>query len=310
MPREGGATLYDITTEAGLLMPCALLHLPADSLPQPPLRAQVEPLWAGRCAALKNAGLVQGADTAAQAKYAYDQLRSRGWTDETLTAGVLSVGFDLWRAVAVTYASAYSRAGIGEHPCGYSFSAQNADFSPREATLAERQVWWSDGSGIPPGAGVGIIDSKMAPPDFTLPGLQCLRGLLDQPADSTFKQGLAATAAALPSKGLPVVVIHGLDDGLVPPAFTSAPYVAAAQAAGREVSYWQVKHAQHFDGFLALPAYGARYVPMLPYLYAALDQVSAKLDGKGKLPADALIEPTPRGAGALELKQLAIPAAR
>ena len=267
-------------------------------------------MWAGRCAALKHAGLVQGADTAAQAKYAYDQLRSRGWTDETLTAGVLSVGFDLWRAVAVTYASAYSRAGIGEHPCGYSFSAQNADFSPREATLAERQVWCSDGSGIPPGAGVGIIDSKMAPPDFTLPGLQCLRGLLDQPADSTFKQGLAATAAALPSKGLPVVVIHGLDDGLVPPAFTSAPYVAAAQAAGREVSYWQVKHAQHFDGFLALPAYGARYVPMLPYLYAALDQVSAKLDGKGKLPADALIEPTPRGAGALELKQLAIPAAR
>ena len=49
---------------------------------------------------------------------------------------------------------------------------------------------------------------------------------------------------------------------------------------------------------------------MLPYLYAALDQVSAKLDGKGKLPGDALIAPTPRGAGALELKQLAIPAAR
>ena len=110
--------------------------------------------------------------------------------------------------------------------------------------------------------------------------------------------------------GIEAVVIHGLDDGLVPPAFTSAPYVAAAQAAGREVSYWQVKHAQHFDGFLALPAYGARYVPLLPYVYAALDQVSATLDGKGKLPGDALIEPTPKGAGVLELKQLAIPAAR
>ena len=307
---QGAVTLYDIATEAALLMPCALLHLSADSLPQPPLRAQVEPLWAGRCAALKNAGLVQGADTAAQAKHAYEQLRSRGWTDATLAAGVLSVGFDLWRAVAVTYASAYGRAGVGEHPCGYAFSAQNADFSPRAATLAERQSWWSDGSGIPPGAGVGIIDSKMALPDLTLPGLQCLRALLDEPADSAFKQGLAATAAALPGKGLPVVVVHGLDDGLVPPAFTSAPYVAAAQAAGREVSYWQVKHAQHFDGFLALPAYGARYVPLLPYVYAALDQVSATLDGKGKLPGDALIEPTPKGAGVLELKQLAIPAAR
>ena len=104
-----------------------------------------------------------------------------------------------------------------------------------------------------------------------------------------------------------MVVIHGLDDGLVPPAFSSAPYVAAAKAAGREVSYWQVKHAQHFDGFLALPAYGARYVPLLPYVYAALDQVSAHLDGKGKLPVDAVIDAKPRGAGAVEAAQFAIP---
>jgi hydroxybutyrate-dimer hydrolase len=308
MPSDGGVTLYDVTTEAALLMPCALLHLPVDSLPQPPLRAQAEPLWTARCAALKTAGLVEGADAKAQAKSAYDQLRSRGWTDQALTAGALSVGFDLWRAVAVTYASAYSRAGVGGHPCGYSFSAQNADFSPRAATSVEHQAWWSDGSGIPPGAGVGIVDSKLAPPDLTLPGLQCLRGLLDQPKDSAFKKGLAATAASLPRKGLPVVVIHGTDDGLVPQAFTSAPYVAASKAAGRDVSYWQVKHAQHFDGFLALPAYGARYVALLPYVYAALDQVSAQLDGKGKKPVDAVIEPTLRGAGTVDKGQFAIPA--
>lgn len=308
LPAPGSRTLYDYTTEAALLMPCALLHLPADSLPQPPMRAQVEPLWTARCAALKNAGLVSGDDTAAQAESAYDQLRAKGWTDQALTSGVLSVGFDLWRAVAVTYASAYARAGIGEHPCGYSFAAQNADFSPREATAAERAAWFADGSGIPPGAGVGIIDTQLAPPDFTLPGLQCLRGLLEAGGTTAFGKGLAETTAALPRKNLPMVVIHGLDDGLVPPAFSSAPYVAAAKAAGREVSYWQVKHAQHFDGFLALPAYGARYVPLLPYVYAALDQVSAQLDGNGKLPADALIESKPRGAGAVEAGQFAIPA--
>lgn len=306
----GSRTLYDVTTEAALLMPCALLNLPAESLPQPPLRAQVEPLWAGRCATLKSAKLVTGEDTRAQAKSAYDQLRANGWTDEALTAGALSVGFDLWRAVAVTYASAYSRAGLGAHPCGYAFAAQSPDFSAREATAAERAAWFADGSGIPPGAGVGIVDALMAAPDYTLPGLQCLRNLLGQRGDSDFRQGLAKTEASLPRKGLPVVVIHGLDDGLVPPAFTSAPYVAASQAAGRDVSYWQVKHAQHFDGFLALPAYGARYVPMLPYVYAALDQVTAKLDGKGKAPGDALIDPVARGAGAVELEQLAIPAPR
>ncbi len=307
VPGAGSRTLYDYTTEAALLMPCALLHLPADSLPQPPLRAQAEPLWTARCGSLKAAGLVAGGDAKAQAKDAYDQLRSRGWTDQALTAGALSVGFDLWRAVAVTYASAYARTGVGAHPCGYAFAAQNPDFSPRAATDAERTLWFADGSGIPPGAGVGIVDSKLAPPDLTLPGLQCLRALLDGGSDTTFAKGLAQTQASLPRAGLPVVVIHGLDDGLVPPAFSSAPYVAASKAAGREVSYWQVKHAQHFDGFLALPAYGARYVPVLPYVYAALDQVSAQLDGNGGKPRDAVIQARSRGAGSVEAAQFAIP---
>ena len=308
LPGPGSRTLYDYTTEAALLMPCALLQLPADSLPQPPMRAQVEPLWNARCAALKASGLITGDTARAQAKSAYDRLRGSGWTDEALTAGALSVGFDLWRAVAVTYASAYARSGVGEHACGYSFAAQNPDFSPRVATEAERNAWFADGSGIPPGAGVGIIDTKLTPPDFTLSGLQCLRGLLELPEDRAFRQGLAQTQAALPRKGLPVVVIHGLDDGLVPPAFSSAPYVAAAQAAGRDVAYWQVQHAQHFDGFLALPAYGARYVPVLPYVYAALDQVSARLDGKAGTSIDAVIAATPRGNGTVDAAQLAIPA--
>lgn len=305
----GARGLYDYTTEAALLMPCALLHLPADSLPQPPLRAQAEPLWTARCAALKSAGLVEGETARAQAQSAYGRLRAGGWTDAALTAGALSVGFDLWRAVAVTYASAYGRYGVGEHPCGYAFAAQNADFSARAATGTERAAWWSDGSGIPPSAGVGIVDTQLAPPDFTLPGLQCLRELQtgDSEAAQRVQRGIAETRAGLPRAGLPVVVIHGTDDGLIPPAFTSIPYVAQAKAAGRDVRYWQVRNAQHFDGFLALPAYGARYVPLLPYVYAALDRVDALLDGKAMLPEDAVIEAKPRGAGKLDVAHLAIP---
>ncbi len=307
---HGSRALYDFSTEAALLMPCALLHLPADSLPQPPLRAQVEPLWQGRCATLQAAGRVQGADAAAQARSAYEQMKASGWTDEALEAGALSVGFDLWRSVAVTYASAYGRHGIGAHPCGFAFSAQNPDFTPRAATAAERSVWWSDAAGIPPGNGVGIVDTKLAPPDFTLPGLQCLRGLYtgqDAAADGV-RAGIAATRAAMPRAGLPVLVVHGTDDGLVPPAFTSTPYVAAARAAGRDqVRYWQVRNAEHFDAFLAFPAYGARYAPMLPFVYAALDRVSAHLDGQDALPVDAVIEARGRGAGAVDAAQLPLP---
>lgn len=306
---HGARALYDYTTEAALLMPCALLHFPADALPQPPVRAQVEPLWQARCATLKAAGLVEGDNVAAQAKSAYDKLRGNGWTDAALHAGALSVGFDLWRSVAATYASAYGRYGVGEHPCGHAFAAQNADFSVRTANDGERAAWWSDAAGIPPGNGVGIVDAKLAPPDFILPGLQCLRALWNgDGADAQrVRAGIAATTARPPRKGLPVIVVHGTDDGLIPPAFSSEPYVAFARAAGRDVRHWQVRNGEHFDAFLTFPGYGARYAPMLPYIYAALDRVAAHLDGTGVLPDDAVIEARGRGVGAVEAAQLPMP---
>src|SRR5690606_36432812 len=100
---HGGRSLYDYTTEAALLMPCAHLHL--QDLPQPPLRAQVEALWLLRCGSLQAAGLVEGSDPAAQAKSAFERMLASGWSEGAIRAGVLSTGFDLWRAVAVTYAS-------------------------------------------------------------------------------------------------------------------------------------------------------------------------------------------------------------
>jgi len=302
---EGARPLYDYTTQAALLMPCALLHL--QNLPQPPLAAQSVPLWTQRCAALKAAGLIEGDYTASQARSAYEAMKASGWTDQALRAGALSVGFDLWRAVAVTYASAYGRYGFGDMPCGNRYSALGTDLAPRAVTAAERAAWWSDASGIPPGAGVHIVEQN---PTSPLTTLQCLRDLwTGEGADaSRVRQGVAETRAGLPREGLPVVVIHGTDDGLIPPAFSSAPYVRQAKAAGRDVRYWQVRNAQHFDAFLGLPDYGARYLPLLPYVYEALDRVDAHLDGAGSLPTDAVIETTSRGAGkALRASDLAMP---
>lgn len=302
----GARALYDYTTEAALLMPCAQLHM--SNLPQPPLTAALQAGATLRCATLAAEGVISGATPAAQARSAYELMLSKGWTDEALRAGALSTGFDLWRAIAATYASAYGRYGVGEHPCGFNFAAQNPDFSARAAMAAERAAWISDGSGIPPGAGVGLLDSKVQLPDLTYPGLKCLRGLWDgQGEDAKRVQvGIEATRAGLPRKGLPVMVVHGTDDGLIPPAFSSKPYAAAAKAAGREVSYWQVRHVQHFDGFLGLPDYGARYLPLLPYVYAALDRVEARLDNGTALPPDAVIATTPRAGKPLTAEMLGL----
>src|SRR5690606_29749395 len=71
---------------------------------------------------------------------------------------------------------------------------------------------------------------------------------------------------------VPTIVVHGAGDGLIPPAFTSRPYAQAAAAAGAGMRYWEVDNAQHFDAFLAVPAMATRYVPLLPYIWQALDQ--------------------------------------
>ncbi len=301
----GARPLYDYTTEAAMLMPCALAAL--EGLPQSPLSALATAMRAPRCAALREAGVLEGDDTAAQARSALAALNASGWTDEAIRAAALSVDFDLYRAVAVTYASAYGRYGVGAHPCGHTFAAQNPDSSPRAATAAERAAWWSDASGIPPGAGVGIIDPALAPPDLTGTGITCLRALWtgDGVDAQRVRTGVQQLASAPPRAGLPVVLVHGRDDGLIPIAFTSAPYAAAARAAGHDVRLWEVRNAQHFDGFLALPDYAARYVPLLPYVYAALDRVQAHLDGQAGLPADAVIDTRP--GGTLDAAALAIP---
>ena len=103
-----------------------------------------------------------------------------------------------------------------------------------------------------------------------------------------------------------MVVIHGRSDGLVPQAFSSQPYVAMAKDAGRDVRYWQVDNAQHFDAFLGLPDYGARYLPMLPYVYAALDRTMAALDGEGAMPVDATFQTVPRAGKPLTAEHLAL----
>ena len=109
-------------------------------------------LWTHQCASLRAAGLIEGDDTDAQARDAHARLRAAGWSDEALRSGALSVGFDLWRAVAVTYASAYGRYGVGEHPCGYAFALQNPDaVSYTHLDVYKRQHWHRR----PGGAGAG-----------------------------------------------------------------------------------------------------------------------------------------------------------
>ncbi len=298
---EGSRPIYDYSTEGAIWQPCALLHPRFDGVASARPGGVKPPAWQARCASLHERGLIAAADPAKQIEEAYERLHAAGWTDEALAAGALSVSFDLWRAVAAAYASAYGRFGAHEMPCGYRYAALGTDHAPRATSAAERAAWAPDGSGIPPSAVIGLVDTLAAGSDPTLPGLLCLRGLWTG-TDATaqrVRQGIAATRAQLPRKGLPLVLIHGVDDGIVPEAFAGGAYAAWANANGRDVRYWRVHNAQHFDAFLGLPPLGARYVPLLPYAYRALDAMWARIAEGKPLPSGAEIQTTPRGLNGL-----------
>ncbi len=294
--KSGGRTLYDIATDAALWMPCALNAAAFDKEFFARPAGAKSPAGAIRCASLKTLGWLKKNTIEEQAEEALAHLQQQGWTNAALAAGALSTSFDLWRAVAVTYASSYARTGASEMPCGFSFHALGSDGKPRAPTLTEKSVWMSDASGIPPGAGVSLVDTLAQASDPALPGLLCLRNLWegkDKVALAT-KVGINATRAQLPRAKLPIVLIHGIDDGLIPEAFGSAPYVAWAKKNDRNIHHWRISNAQHFDGFLGLPVLGARYVPLMPYAYRGLDAMWAHVAENKTLPSDADITSTPR----------------
>jgi hydroxybutyrate-dimer hydrolase len=241
---------------------------------------------AARCASLRDAGLIEGDTAAEQSASALAQLRASGWRDETLHLSGLQTGFDLWRAVAALYAQAYARATPDAPVCGYSYAQRDAIAPPRLATVAERALWWSDGSGIAPTAGVGLVDGlATAVPDASFAGLRCLRDLLssDDAVAQRVRASIAATRASAQTR-VPTVIVHGDHDSIIPLEFSSRPYLAAARANGARIALWEVANAQHFDAFVALPKL-AGMTPLLPQAYAAMDALIAHLDG-GAMPED------------------------
>jgi hydroxybutyrate-dimer hydrolase len=304
--RQGGRALYDYATEAMLLMPCALLDPRFDETPFARVNGAQPPAWTTRCQTLKEDRWPSQDSTASVAREALENLHATGWTDEALQSAAASTALDLWRAVSVTYSAAYARTGMAPMPCGFGMAAMTTPGNPQLASPSERAGWWADAAGIAPGAGVGIIDTLASGEDASWPGASCLSQLWSESSELGLLvfTGVGETRAALPRQDLPIIVVHGKADGLVPVAFSSEPYVRWLEANGRKPVYWKVGHGQHFDAFLAFPGFGDAHVPMLPYAYAALDRLWAHLVAGEAMPASRDIATTPRGNGPLGASQL------
>ena len=275
--------LYDYASLAALLQPCLLADGPA-TLSKPLGNAWLVAAGQSRCDALADAGWLDQATPEA----ARQRLQAVGFDDAALSLSAANVALDLWRSVLVSYASAYLRADAFDMPCGYGFAIENA--SPEQ-----RQAWWASHSGIGAGSGIELVDGGAGPGGSALSGLLCLRGLFDGD-DEPARQLRAAMDATLATAGLPdipVLLVHGREDGLIPAAFSARAYVEAVREQGGRVTYWEVDRAQHFDALLAVPAVAEQLVPILPYGWRALDRLAEVLAEQGDLGGDRRFEPVP-----------------
>lgn len=271
----GARPLYDYATLAALYLPCALAAL--DDLPDSEAMRALHRLGQQRGRALAARGLLPGRDAASRARAARALLEAEGFPESALRSGSLCLALDLWRSIAVAYASGYGRFAAGAHPCGFDYGIAPGPEALRQCL---RATWWSDASGLPPGAGVVLHDPWQAQQDEdpALPGLLALRALWQGrgPQAARVQAGIAATRAARPRPDLPLIVLHGRDDGLILPAFSSRPYAAMLHAAGLALEYRELPGVQHFDALLSAPGARHPYRPLLPALHAALDGLWAR----------------------------------
>ncbi|HEX9707891.1 MAG TPA: 3-hydroxybutyrate oligomer hydrolase family protein [Steroidobacteraceae bacterium] len=279
--------LFDHVLLHYLLQPAAVLApgqpTPMTAVPET-LRSGLE-AWTAR---LAERGLLAGDTPLARARDARRQLEAAGVLREALDGGIANVSFGVWPALAEGYASAHAKLGLDGSACGLSYAPVDAAFQARAFTAEERARLAADSTGIPPTAGIQIVDRSGRFASFgSMEHLLCVEEFARSPA---LRAGVLAAAAAARTGETPVIVLHGRRDALIPVNFSSrAWYARNRQQGGRSAHYYEVEHGHHFDAFNALPGWGERFVPMQPQLLAAMDLMHAHLVAGRELPPSQVV---------------------
>ena len=253
-----------------------------------------------------------------QADEALAKLRAYGWEPESAVQVATFAAFEIPNAVAVTFANSLARASVKDKLCGFSFAATAQAGAPVvPLPLETLGTLAAVGNGVPPANGLQLVnDLAVGGPtrdlfsitgaayNMNLSGALCLRNLLtgNSPAAVALQAGQNEVRRNGNLRGKPALVIHGRDDGLLPVNHTSRPYTALnkqVEGSASRLSYIEVTNAQHFDGFIGLPAvlpgFDTRYVPLHAYLFRGLDAMWAHLTAGTPLPPSQVVRTTPRG---------------
>lgn len=298
-----GKPLYDYFTLANLLQPCAAL---AQNAANAPFRTAINTTTAtNRCLALRTQGLISGSTTEELAMSAQALLEKEGFPVEGRELHASMYAFAT-PSIAATYSNAYGKFSVLDNLCGYSFFANSALLP----------AIFSTGGGLPPmGTAVTIynnlsvggpaLDSASISPssgvaDYNLDGALCQRELAKGTSGNAVrvKQGIAEVLRSGNLRGKPALIVHGRSDTLIPVAFSSRPYYGLnkmVEGSASRLAYIEVANGQHFDAFLPLAGFDARYVPVHYYFNQAMDMMYAHLKSGTALPQSQVVRATARG---------------
>ncbi len=304
-----GKSLYDYTTLANLMQPCAALVSTATNA----FNLVSTTIAANRCAALKANGLITGTTSAEMAASAMAALVAAGWQPESNDLQASHYSFATL-PVALTYANAYGRFSVKDNLCGFSYSATGGTGLPVAANAALLAASFGTGNGVPPTVGINIVNNNSVGgplldavslsagnvQDYNIAGALCLRELATGTSANAVrvKQGISEVLRTGNLQGKPTLIVHGRSDTLVPVAFTSRPYFGLnkmTEGGNSKLSYIEVTNAQHFDAFLGFPGYADRLVPLHRYFIQAMDMVYANLKTGAALPPSQVVRTVPRG---------------
>jgi hydroxybutyrate-dimer hydrolase len=307
-----GRPLYDYTSLANLLQPCAAFAATATNSPLlallPTQNAQ------NRCGALATAGYITGADFQTQANNALAALRAAGWEPESDLLHASHWGLQATTGVTVTYANAYGRARVVDNLCGYSFATTSVIGEPTTPPTSPMATVFGVGNGVPPTGGINVVYNlanggpivhTLANGDFGFAGAHCLRQLWTTASASAVavQTGVSEVKVSGNLRGKPALILHGRADALVPVNHASRPYFGLNKLndSGSRLSYIEVLNAQHFEAFLGLGGYNTAFVPLHYYAQQALNMMWEHLRNNAPLPPSQVVRTTPRGAGAPDL---------
>lgn len=342
-----GRPLYDYISYYNVFQPCAsaatLIAPGSDPAKGPPMMGGAPAGLAGRCAALHKAGLLTTGTLAEQVVEAQQQLTQFGTLEGSdLIAHPYNANY-VYSSIAVTYANAYGRFSVTDNLCGYSLAATAADGTVTAKSEALLASDFAVGNGIPPSNGTALINNSGSGGrgqnfrltkdadgnvDEYLAGALCLRHLYtgtdgvregsgtplggDELANSRRVQaGIKEILASANLHGKPALIVHGRDDALLHPNFTSRAYYAQNQileGAASKLSYVEVTHANHLDSLNKAYAIDTQ-VPLDYYFQAALDRMYAYLRTGRPLPRSQVLPTIPLAAtpGATALTRSNLP---